>query len=101
MFNTDYDDEMLQQINESVNLVEYASNSLELEKRGNDYFAHCPKHEDKTPSLSFSPETNSFYCFSCGRKGCIIGYLIEYEDLCFKDAVEKAATLVRCANRKR
>lgn len=88
-----YDDEMLQQINENADLVAYVSQSLELEKRGEDYFAHCPKHVDATPSLSFTPSKNSYYCFSCGRSGGIIGYLIDFEGLEFEEAVEKAARL--------
>lgn len=92
---TIYDTEMLQQINENADLIGYVSQTLELEKRGKDYFAHCPKHIDETPSLSFTPEKNSYYCFSCGRSGGIIGYLMDYEDLSFGDAVAKAARLAQ------
>lgn len=88
-----YDDEMLQQINENADLLGYVSQSLELEKKGDDYFAHCPAHIDNTPSLSFTPAKNSYYCFSCHRSGGIIGYLIDFEGLEFEDAVEKAARL--------
>lgn len=88
-----YDNEILQKINENADLVSYVSQSLELEKRGNEYFAHCPKHIDVTPSLSFSPEKNLYYCFSCGRSGGIIGYLIDFEGLKFDEAVKKAASL--------
>jgi len=66
---------------------------MELEKKGNDYWAHCPLHTDLTPSLSFTPAKNSYYCFSCGKSGGIIGYLIDFEKMKFEDAVEKAAKL--------
>lgn len=89
----EYDEEMLDQISESVDLVEYASQQLELEKRGDDYYAHCPKHIDKTASLCFTRSTNKFFCFSCGRGGSIINYLQKYEGLTFDDAVSKAARL--------
>ena len=88
-----YDDDVLQEINANVNLIEYASQTMELEKRGKDYFTKCPLHVDKTPSLSFSPEANSYYCFSCGKAGGAIGFLMDYEHLKFEDAVEKAARL--------
>ena len=88
-----YDDEMLQEINASVDLLEYVSQSIEMEKRGRDYFGHCPLHIDKTPSVSITPSENSYYCFSCGRSGGIIGYLMDYEHLRFDDAVDKAAKL--------
>ncbi len=88
-----YDDDMLLQINESVDLLEYVSQHLEMEKKGKDYWAACPLHVDNTPSFSITPEKNSYYCFSCGRSGGIIGYLIDYEGLKFEDAVKKAASL--------
>lgn len=88
-----YDDETLQQINNNANLLNYVSQYMTLEKRGNDYFTHCIKHTDNTPSLSFSPDKNSYYCFSCGRSGGFIGFLMDYEDLSFEEAVEKAAKI--------
>lgn len=88
-----YDDEMLQEINASVDLLEYVSQSIEMRKRGRDYFGHCPLHIDNTPSFSITPSKNSYYCFSCGRSGGIIGYLMDYEHLRFDDAVNKAAKL--------
>ena len=68
---------------------------MELEQRGNDYFAHRPLHQDKTPSLSFTPAKNSYYCFSCGKSGGMIGFLMDYEGLDFDSAVEKAAVLAK------
>lgn len=91
--NTNYDDEMLQRINENADLLGYVSQTMGLEKKGNDYWAHCPLHTDLTPSLSFTPAKNSYYCFSCGKSGGIIGYLIDFEKMKFEDAVEKAAKL--------
>ena len=88
-----YDNEILQEISASVDLLEYVSQTIDMEKRGRDYFGHCPLHIDKTPSFSITPSKNSYYCFSCGRSGGIIGYLMDYEHLKFKDAVDKAAKL--------
>lgn len=88
-----YDDETLQEINDNADLLAYAQQSLTLEQRGNDYFAHCPLHRDDTPSLSFTPSKNSYYCFSCGVSGGMIGYLMDFEGLEFEEAVEKAAGL--------
>ena len=90
-----YDDDTLQQINDNADLLAYAQQTMELEQRGNDYFAHCPLHQDKTPSLSFTPAKNSYYCFSCGRSGKMIGFLMDFEGLDFDSAVEKAAILAK------
>lgn len=88
-----FDDEMLQEINASVDLLEYVSRFIQMEKRGSDYFGRCPLHVDNTPSFSVTPAKNSYYCFSCGKSGGIIGYLMDYEGLNFEDAVNKAANL--------
>lgn len=89
-----YDDEVLRKINNEANLLEYIRNQdIELERRGKNYYAHCTRHVDNTPSLCFSPENNSFCCFSCGAKGKMIGYLMTYEQMEFEDAVKKAARI--------
>lgn len=88
-----YDEDILKEINDNADLVTYVSQTMDLEKRGEDYFTHCPKHIDKTPSLSFTPSKNAYYCFSCGRSGKMIGYLMEFEGLDFEKAVKKAATI--------
>ena len=88
-----YDPGVLEEINDRADLLEYISQSMELTKRGSNYYAHCPMHVDKTPSLAVIPSTNSYHCFSCGRSGKMIRYLMDYEGLSFPRAVEKAAAL--------
>lgn len=88
-----YDEEMLRQINENADLLGYVSQTMELEQRNGEFWAHCPFHTDLTPSLSFSPDKNLYYCFSCGVGGGIVKYLMDFEGLDFEDAVEKAARL--------
>ncbi|MCD8289891.1 MAG: CHC2 zinc finger domain-containing protein [Prevotella sp.] len=90
---TKYDDELLQKINDNVDLLEYVSQDIDMTRRGEDYFGRCPKHIDKTPSFSITPSKNCYYCFSCGRSGRFIGYLMDYEGLSFDEAVQKGAQL--------
>ena len=87
------DAKTFQELNDKVDLLKYASQSIELEQRGSDWWGRCPLHVDNTPSFSITPSKNSYYCFSCGRSGGIIGYLMDYEHLRFDDAVDKAAKL--------
>ena len=89
----EYDEEVLQQINDNTDLLAYAKMSFDFKQSGKDFFTHCPLHEDKTPSLSINAGANRYYCFSCGRGGGIIKFLMDYEGLSFDDAVEKAAGL--------
>jgi len=88
-----YDQETLQAINDNADLFAYAQQTFTLERRGDDYYTHCPLHVDLTPSLSFSPDKNFYYCFSCGKKGKIINFLMDFEGLKFDAAVQKAARL--------
>jgi DNA primase len=88
-----YDDDFLREINSKVDLLNYVSQQIKLERKGNDYFGSCPLHVDLTPSFSITPAKNSYYCFSCGKGGYIIGYLVDFEGLSFDKAVEKAAKL--------
>ena len=88
-----YDEEVINQIVENIDLLEYVGESIDLTTRGSDYFGRCPLHIDKTPSFSVTPSKNRFFCFGCGRGGTIIQYLVEYEGLKYSDAVQKAAQL--------
>ena len=88
-----YDYEQLGEMSNKISLLDYASKSYEFKRVGSKYFCSCPKHSDSTPSLCISPDVNLFYCFSCGRSGGIINWLMEFEGLKFHEAVEKVARL--------
>ena len=91
----EYDSEMLNEICSKVDLLEYASKSMNFEKRGIDSYAtHCCLHIDKTPSLVITPSKNLFHCFSCGCGGNILNWLMTFEKMSFNDAVDKVATIV-------
>ena len=88
------DQEKLNELCSKVDLMEYAEKSIDFERRGSDvYAAHCPRHEDKTPSLMITPSKNLFYCHSCHVGGNIINWLMTFEHLSFNDAVDKTAML--------
>lgn len=88
-----YDSDAIIELCSKVDLLEYASQSMDFNKKSDDYFTNCSKHIDMTPSLSISPTKNFFYCFSCNRSGNIINWLMEYEDLTFSQALEKTIKL--------
>ena len=74
-----------------TDIVELINERVPLQKKGNNYFACCPFHEEKTPSFSVNPQKQIFHCFGCKKSGHAIGFLMEYEHLGFVDAVEKLA----------
>lgn len=89
-----YSQEALQDMAQKINLVEYAGRTLEYQKRnGSNYFAICPFHKEKTPSLAIDEDENYFYCFGCGKHGNIYTWIQLTEGLSFSDAVEKVANL--------
>lgn len=89
-----YDSEALNELCSGIDLLEYASNSMDFVKRGADSFAaHCPLHIDETASLFITPSKNMFHCFSCGVSGNIINWLRTFEGLNFHEAVDKVSSL--------
>ena len=57
-------------------------------KQGKDYAICCPFHEEKTPSLIISPQSNLFNCFGCGAAGSVIDWVIKTQGVSFRHAVE-------------
>lgn len=62
-----------------------------LKKSGHEFAACCPFHDEKTPSFTVSPTKQFYHCFGCGAHGTAISFLMEYDRLEFRDAVEVLA----------
>jgi len=62
-----------------------------LKKAGREYRACCPFHDEKTPSFWVSPDKQFFHCFGCGAHGTALGFLMQYDQLSFPEAVEELA----------
>lgn len=80
-------------IKSRLSIVDVVGKDLELSRRGNQYWACCPFHNEKTPSFSLNQENNYYHCFGCGKSGDIFNYIMEREHLSFPDALEKLAKL--------
>jgi DNA primase len=63
-----------------------------LKKAGKNYKGLCPFHSEKTPSFSVEPDKQFYYCFGCGAGGNALGFLMNYENLDYVEAIEKLAT---------
>lgn len=77
-----------------TDIVELIDRAVPLKKAGTNMSACCPFHQEKSPSFTVSPSKQFYHCFGCGAHGNAISFLIEYERLEFRDAVE---TLARAA----
>ena len=60
---------IIDQINETADIVDIVSQRVDLQKRGKDYFGLCPFHSEKTPSFSVAPDKGIFHCFGCSKGG--------------------------------
>ena len=74
-----------------TDIVDLVSESVRLTKKGRNYWGLCPFHSEKTPSFSVSADKQIFKCFGCGKGGGAINFVMEMENLPFRDAVEVLA----------
>jgi DNA primase len=81
----------IEEIKSANDIVDIISSYISLIKRGRNYIARCPFHNEKTPSFSVSPDKQMYYCFGCHKGGNVFTFLQEYEKLSFIEAVKKLA----------
>jgi DNA primase len=74
-----------------ADIVELIGTRVPLKKAGREYRACCPFHDEKTPSFWVSPDKQFFHCFGCGAHGTALGFLMQYDQLPFPEAVEELA----------
>lgn len=77
----------IQELLSRVDLVELLGARLSLKKRGNNYLALCPFHQEKTPSFTVNPTKQFYYCFGCSAHGNALGFLMDFDKLSFPEAV--------------
>ena len=77
-----------------TDLVDLVSESVRLTKKGNSYWGCCPFHSEKTPSFHVVPDRQIYKCFGCGKGGGAINYVMELENLPYRDAVAVLAKRV-------
>lgn len=87
------DNNTLNQIRNSLDIVDVISKYLPLTSKGKNYFGVCPFHDDHSPSMSVSREKQIYTCFSCGATGNVFKFIQDYENLTFLEAVKKCADM--------
>lgn len=78
-------------LKEKTNIVDIASGYMSLERRGQNYWACCPFHHEKTPSFSINGADQFYHCFGCGESGDVIKLVCAMENIEFIDAVKLLA----------
>lgn len=74
-----------------LNITDVIGAYITLKKKGINYQACCPLHDEKTPSFVVNPVKGIYKCFGCGKGGNAIGFVMEYEKLTFPEAVKTIA----------
>ena len=74
-------------IMEAANIVEVVSDFVSLKKSGANYKGLCPFHNERTPSFYVSPSRGICKCFSCGKGGNPVGFIMEHEQMTYPEAL--------------
>lgn len=83
--------EFINELLARCDIVELIDTRVPLKKKGNNYSACCPFHNEKTPSFTVSQTKQFYHCFGCGANGNAISFLMDYDHLSFIEAVEQLA----------
>ena len=86
-----YSDEIIDEVIRSNDIVEVISQYIHLKRSGRNYFGICPFHNEKSPSLSVSPEKQIFHCFGCGVGGNVITFVRKIEDIGYRESIQLLA----------
>ncbi len=88
-----YDQYFIDDLKERADLVRLIEPYAPLKKKGANWMACCPFHQEKTPSFSVNPSKGFYKCFGCGKGGNAYTFLMEMEGLNFPEAVQRIAEM--------
>ena len=83
--------ETVEKVLDAAQIVDVVSDFVDLKRRGANWIACCPFHNEKTPSFSVSPSKGIFKCFGCGKAGTAVDFVMEHESLTFPEAIRYLA----------
>lgn len=87
-------EETINDIRESANIVNVISHYIPISKKGKNYVAICPFHDDHDPSMSISEERNMFKCFVCGVGGNSFTFVQKFKNCRYLEAVGEVAKII-------
>ncbi len=77
----------VQEVMNRADIVDVVGQFVRLRKRGTNYIANCPFHNEKTPSFNVSPAKGIYKCFGCGKAGNVVTFIQEHEKLTYPEAI--------------
>jgi DNA primase len=81
----------IDELRRQADIVRVVSDYVSLKKKGANWMACCPFHQEKTPSFSVNPAKDIYYCFGCGKGGSVFSFVMEIEGLSFPEAIKVVA----------
>ena len=81
----------VEKILDAARVEDVVGDFVTLKKRGANYIACCPFHNEKTPSFYVSPAKGIYKCFGCGKSGTAVGFVMEHESLSYVEALKYLA----------
>jgi DNA primase len=83
--------ETIERIRDESDVAQIIGEYVRLKKRGRNFEALCPFHQEKTPSFKVSADKQIYHCFGCGKGGNVYTFLMEHEKMTFVEAVRHLA----------
>ena len=77
----------IQEVMSRADIIDIVGQFVRLKKRGANYIANCPFHNEKTPSFSVSAAKGIYKCFGCGKAGNVVSFVQEHEKLTYPEAI--------------
>ncbi|MBQ9848532.1 MAG: DNA primase [Clostridia bacterium] len=86
--------EFLEELKLRNNIEEVVGRVVTLKRAGSNLVGNCPFHSERTPSFTVFPATSSYYCFGCGAGGDVVTFVMQTENIEYREAIELLAKRV-------
>jgi len=83
--------ETVDQIIQTADILEVVGDYVPLKRKGQNYWACCPFHNEKSPSFSVTPSKGFYKCFGCGKSGNVVGFVMDVEGSSYPEALRQLA----------
>ncbi len=83
--------ELVDQIIQTADIVEVVGDFVQLKRKGQNLWAPCPFHNEKSPSFSVNPAKSLYKCFGCGKAGGVVQFVMDVEGTSYVEALKYLA----------
>ena len=93
-------EETVDRIRQSADILEVINDFVSLKKRGSNYIACCPFHNEKTPSFNVNPTRQIYKCFGCGKAGDAVRFVMDIENIGYGESLRYLGQEIRRRDRR-